>query len=549
MPAPATTTDFLDVVRKSRLVEESDLTAFAGRHPDLPDDPIQIAAALQADGLLTNFQSEQLLRGKYRGFVLGRFKLMDRIGLGGMGQVFLAEHGMMRKKVALKVLPPDRAQNQFARERFIREARTTGQLEHPNLIKAYDLDRDGDVHFLILEYVDGMSFQDWVARSGPLDPHRAAYYLWQAASGIAYLSGKGLVHRDIKPANLIVDRVGAVKILDLGLVREEDAVDDLTRREDVKFLGTADYLAPEQLANCSTVDVRADLYGLGATGYFLLTGKTPYSGQTMAQKLIAAQTSEARAVHLVNPTVPIELSVIITKLMAKKPADRYQTAEELLAALDPWTESPPDPPAEHEFPNREGHTAPIPNSAVALSFNLMKAARGGSGSGSGSGGTSSHNKLCTQASSSSLRLHSATAADTKVAAELPTTETPSPAMVATPGPVAAPAATPTPAAKPTFAPLAVEPKAPPKPRKAKGPPPLAATVAPPKPAPAAEPPPLVDMETLKKRASAALKVESKRAPIAPIAPPARGFWAFVKRLFGRSSDEALPSIRDSARLG
>ena len=337
MPAPATTSDFLDVVRKSRLVEEPDLVQFQAAHPDLSDDPKVIAAVLLEDKLLTAFQSAQLLRGKYRGFVLGKYKLLDRIGLGGMGQVFLAEHGVMRKRVALKVLPPDRSQNEFARERFVREARTTGQLDHPNLIKAFDLDTDGEVHFLVLEYVDGISFQDLITRNGPLDAHRTAYYLWQAASGLAYLSGRGLIHRDIKPANLIVDRVGAVKILDLGLVREEDNVDDLTKREDVKFLGTADYLAPEQMASCSTVDVRADLYSLGATGYFMLTGRSPYGGKTIAEKLIAAHSTEARAAHLVNPMVPLELSVIITKLMAKKIGDRYQTPEELLAC---WIRGP-----------------------------------------------------------------------------------------------------------------------------------------------------------------------------------------------------------------
>lgn len=433
MPAPATTTDFLDVVRKSRLVEEMDLKKFQESHPDLSDDPKAIAEALRAEGLLTIFQSDQLLRGKYRGFVLGKYKLLDRIGLGGMGQVFLAEHGVMRKRVALKVLPPDRSQNQFARERFVREARTTGQLDHPNLIKAYDLDGEGDVHFLILEYVDGISFQDLIARNGPLDAHRAAYYLWQAASGLHYLSSKGLIHRDIKPANLIVDRVGAVKILDLGLVREEDGSDDLTRREDVKFLGTADYLAPEQLASCSTVDVRADLYALGATGYYLLTGKAPFAGVTVAQKLIAAQTSEARAVHLVNPAVPLELSVIITKLMAKKPGERYQSPEELLAVLDPWAETPPDPPAEKDFPNRDGSSsAPLPNSAITLSFNLMKAARGNS--------SPSSNKLLANpgtSTSSSLKLDAVAPKSAEERAKLASLETPSPSPMQTPGPMPA----------------------------------------------------------------------------------------------------------------
>jgi serine/threonine protein kinase len=559
MPAPATTSDFLDVVAKSRLVEPPDLDEFRSRHPALSDEPKALAKALISDGLLTPFQSEQLLRGKYRGFVLGKYKLLDRIGLGGMGQVFLAEHGIMRKRVALKVLPPDRSSNEFARERFVREARTTGQLDHPNLIKAYDLDGDGDVHFLVLEYVDGLSLQDLVTRNGPLDAHRAAYYLWQAASGLSYLSGRGLVHRDIKPANLIVDRVGAVKILDLGLVREEDGGDDLTRREDVKFLGTADYLAPEQLASCSTVDVRADLYGLGATGYFLLTGKPPYAGATVAQKLIAAQTSEARACHLVNPTVPVELSVVITKLLAKKAADRYQTPGDLLAVLDRWAETPPDPPGEAEFPNRDGsQSAPLPNSAVALSFNLMKAARGGSG------GSSSAHILNKQASSSSLRLHADVAGTPNPSAsDSPTAEnckgetkvshsvvdTPTPGIVATPAPVAvSPLKTVAPRGREPKPAGVAKPKAPRPPKAA--PPPIPVLGLSAFSAKNTDPKALVDMDALRERAARATsEVAAERAN--PASPSTGGFWGFLKSLFGRrkKADSPVPTIRDSSVLG
>jgi serine/threonine protein kinase len=535
MAAPATTTDFLDVVRKSRLVEEPALELFQANHPNV-SDPQEIAAALKAEGLLTNFQSEQLLRGKHRGFVLGRYKLLDRIGLGGMGQVFLAEHGVMRKKVALKVLPPDRAQNQFARERFVREAQATGQLEHPNLIKAYDLDGDGDVHFLVLEYVDGLSLQEMVTRNGPIDYHRAAYYLWQAASGLAYLAGRGLIHRDIKPANLIVDRVGAIKILDLGLVRSQESVDDLTKREDVKFLGTADYLAPEQMISCSTVDTRADLYALGATGYFILTGRTPYSGTTIAQKLIAAQSTEARAVHLVNPAVPVELSVIITKLMAKKAADRYQTPAELLAVLDHWAETPPDPPPESDFPNRDGSVAaPIAVSAVTLSFNMMKAARGTSPSG---------NKLGSQSSSSGLRLQAepgesqsgiptVEARKDETNVELYSVETPNPnpqAASATPGPIPMNSRL---NFKPARAALKTT-STPSKKFRGEAPPPIPVSSqsgSMKKPETRTMDNPAGTMKSLADRASRELA--SCHVPLTPAEPPKpRGLWGFIKSLFG-----------------
>ena len=217
-------------------------------------------------GLITKFHADQLLRGKHRGYFLGKYKLLERIGLGGMGQVFLAEHVSMRRQVALKVLPPEMSTNEYTRERFMREARAAGQLNHPNLVRAMDVDGEGEVLYLVLEYIDGVTLHDLVAQNGPLDPHRAANYLWQAANGLAYVNACGLIHRDVKPANILVDRLGVVKILDLGLVRSQVEDDDLTRGQGVKILGTADFLAPEQAIDCSSVDVRADLYALARLG-------------------------------------------------------------------------------------------------------------------------------------------------------------------------------------------------------------------------------------------------------------------------------------------
>src|SRR5262249_27652069 len=141
-------------------------------------------------------QAEQILRGKHKKFFLSKYKILDRIGLGGMGQVFLAEHSTMRRRVALKVMPPDRTENRYSPERFMREVRAAGRLDHPNLVRAFDVDQDGDVIFLVMEFVDGVTLLDLVERHGPLDPDRAAYFLWQAACGLAYLNQGGLVHRD-----------------------------------------------------------------------------------------------------------------------------------------------------------------------------------------------------------------------------------------------------------------------------------------------------------------------------------------------------------------
>jgi serine/threonine protein kinase len=369
MPAPTTTDDFLHVLRRSNLLEPARLEGYLAANPEPFDSAAALCRKMRADGLITPFHAEQLLRGKHRGFFLGKYKLLDRIGFGGMGQVFLAEHTSMRRRVALKVMPPDRASNSFSRERFLREARAAGQLDHPNLVRAFDIDQDGDVIFLVMEYVDGVSFHDLVARTGPLTPERAGYYLWQAAYGLSHLHACGLVHRDIKPANLIVDRQGVVKILDLGLVRSEADGDDLTRGEGVKILGTADYLAPEQAINCSGVDIRADIYGLGATGFFLLTGHPPFEGGKVTQKLIAHQMKKPKLLHEVRHDVPVGLSELIARMMAKKPDERFQTPAELARALAPWAQVTPPLPTEKEIP---------PLAAVSY----------GAGSGTGSSNTS-----------------------------------------------------------------------------------------------------------------------------------------------------------------
>ena len=388
MPAPTSTDDFLHVLRRSNLLEPARLDGYLAANPEPFDSAAALCRKMRADGLITPFHAEQLLRGKHRGFFLGKYKLLDRIGFGGMGQVFLAEHVSMKRRVALKVMPPDRAANEFSRERFLREARAAGQLDHPNLVRTFDIDQDGEVIFLVMEFVDGVSFHDLVARTGPLNVERAGYYLWQAAYGLAHLHSCGLVHRDIKPANLIVDRQGVVKILDLGLVRSEADGDDLTRGEGVKILGTADYLAPEQAINCSGVDIRADIYGLGATGFFLLTGRPPFEGDKVAQKLLAHQMKKPKVLHELRRDVPIGLSELIARMMAKKPEERFQTPAELARALAPWAQVTPPLPTEQEIPPvaavsyGAGSGTGTGNSSGRHSGGMPNGAARGSGSGS-----------------------------------------------------------------------------------------------------------------------------------------------------------------------
>jgi serine/threonine protein kinase len=353
MPAPATTNEFLELVRKSGVVEEKRLAVFVERiGASLPDEPLKLAELLVRDGLLTQFQAEQCLQGKWRRFNIGKYKVLERIGSGGMGSVYLCEHKFMRRRAAVKVLPTAKATDPAALERFYREARAVAALDHPNIVRAYDIDQEDNLHFLVMEYVDGSSLQEIVKKVGPLDPVRTAHYIQQASLGLQHAyEVAGVVHRDIKPGNLIVDRSGTVKILDMGLARFFNDEDDLlTKKYDENVLGTADYLAPEQALDSHGVDIRADIYSLGATFYFCLTGRTPFSEGSVAQKLIWHQTRQPKPIRSVRPDVPEELTTVVDRMMAKDPAQRYQTPLEVVQALAPWTRTAISPPPEAEMP-------------------------------------------------------------------------------------------------------------------------------------------------------------------------------------------------------
>ncbi len=354
MPAPVTAAEFLDIARRSGLLEERDLNAYLRKRGDeLPAEPKDLAAEMVRDGLLTSFQAGQFLKGKHRGFIIaGKYRLLEHLGTGGMGSVFLCEHVSMRRRVALKVLPASQAKDPGAVERFYREARAVAHLDHPNLVRAHDIDKEHGLHFLVMEYVEGSSFQDIVRKKGPMEVDRAAHYIRQATAGLDHAHAAGIVHRDIKPGNVLVDRSGTVKILDMGLARFfHDERDDITKKFDENcVLGTADYCAPEQALNSHEADGRADIYSLGATFYFLLTGKAPFGHGTTAQKIVWHQMKEPPSVREVRPEVPAGLEAVLVKMMAKNPEERYQTPAQVHEALEPWTETPITPPTDDEMP-------------------------------------------------------------------------------------------------------------------------------------------------------------------------------------------------------
>ncbi|MAT68994.1 MAG: serine/threonine protein kinase [Planctomycetaceae bacterium] len=286
--------------------------------------------------LLTEWQSEKLLAGKHKGFILGKYKLLRHLGKGGMSQVYLAEHMLMKRKVAIKVLPQNRVEDSSYLERFRIEARAAARLDDPNIVRVYDIDNHDRTHYLVMEYVPGADLHVLVKEKGPLPYLKAADYIAQVARGLSHAHDMGLVHRDIKPANCLVDRSETVKILDMGLARLVDDEASLTMENNENVLGTADYLAPEQALNSHKADQRADIYAMGCTLYFLLTGHPPFPDGTISQRLMAHQQKKPPSIFNDRPDAPPGLVNICNRMMAKQPDDRYQTATEVADRLTEW---------------------------------------------------------------------------------------------------------------------------------------------------------------------------------------------------------------------
>jgi serine/threonine-protein kinase len=334
--------NFIDLVRRSRLVEEERLAPALAQCEQkhggrLPDDAAEIAEFLVDVGLLTRWHTGKLLEGKYKGFFLGKYRLLDHIGTGGMSSVYLAEHVLMQRRVAIKVLPKSRVEDSSYLGRFRREAKAAAQLDHPNIVRAYDIDDDNGTHYMVMEFVPGRDLQQIVKDDGLLPLDKAVNYIVQAAEGLDHAHTSSLIHRDIKPANLLVDEKGVVKILDMGLARfDNDETASLTIEHEENVLGTADYLSPEQARNSHEVDARADIYSLGCTLYFLLTGHAPFPEGTLAQRIAKHQTEMPEDIRKDRGDCPQSLVNICKKMMLKKPENRFQDSREVADVLRHW---------------------------------------------------------------------------------------------------------------------------------------------------------------------------------------------------------------------
>ncbi len=345
MAMKLTAESFQAILKQSGLIDADQLEkVFQEIDPDKIDleDPCAVAQELVERGLLTLWQADKLLKGKHKGFVLGKYRLLSLLGKGGMSSVYLAEHLVMRRRVAIKVLPAKRVHDTSYLARFHREAQAVAALDHPNIVRAYDVDQEVDggteIHFIVMEYVDGQSLHDLVVTRGAMGYAEAAEVIRQSSNGLQHAHDAGMVHRDIKPGNLLIDSAGTVKILDLGLARffEDQESESLTIAHEEKVLGTADYIAPEQALDSHKVDLRADIYSLGCTIYFLLTGHPPFTEGTLTQRLMCHQTKEPPPIENDRPDAPQSLMAMIRKMMAKNPDERYQTAAEVAEAFAQW---------------------------------------------------------------------------------------------------------------------------------------------------------------------------------------------------------------------
>lgn len=331
----ANVSQFLDSLVEQRILSSDSLRRFDSSLINAAADFSQWLDPLVQRKLLTSFQADAIRRGESHSLVLGNYVLLDKIGAGGMGEVYKARHGRMDRIVAVKILPAHTLSAAGTLERFQREVRAVAKLDHPNIVTAFDADEVKGVPFLVMQYVDGPDLATVVRRHGPLQVGQVIDIALQTAKGLEYAHGQGIVHRDIKPSNLLIDSRGAIKILDMGLARfsEPDVADsDLTKAGDV--MGTLDFMAPEQAEDSHHADARSDLYSLGCTMYWLFTAKPVYGGRSATQKFLRHRETPVPPLRQTRPEIPQELDGIYQRMMAKHPEDRFQSATEIIIALE-----------------------------------------------------------------------------------------------------------------------------------------------------------------------------------------------------------------------
>jgi len=325
----------IDGLEGSGILSADELKSFIPPEA-FPEDANELGYNLIDHGKLTEFQVEQVSNGSANSLVLSNYILVDKIGSGGMGQVYKAEHRRMQRIVALKLLPQNVMNDQAAIDRFEREVRAAAKLNHPNIVVAYDSDCVDGVHFLVMECVDGSDLSSLIKKDGVFAVEQVIDYITQAARGLEAAHAEGVVHRDVKPSNLLLSDDGTIKILDMGLARIEDtnlpAKAELTSTGTV--MGTVDYMAPEQALDTKTADGRADIYGLGCSLFYLLCGKPIYDGNSLTAKLLAHREEPIPSLRSSRPEVPESLEMVFRKMVAKSMNERYQSVADVIVDLE-----------------------------------------------------------------------------------------------------------------------------------------------------------------------------------------------------------------------
>jgi eukaryotic-like serine/threonine-protein kinase len=336
-PSDGPVAAFLSVLKRSYALPEGKLDEVRSKvvSGEYPRPPVALAQRLVVDGLLTSYQVERLLRNKPQNLLVGRYVILDRIGLGSMGRVYKARHLLMDRIVALKVIAPEYVASARKVARFQREIRLIGRLDHPNVVRAYDADRVSNVPYIVMEYVQGENLSQRLQERGPLPPEEVAGFAAQAAQGLGHAHEQGVVHRDVKPSNLLVARDRQLKVLDfgLGVLMEHDEDDaEVFRTNDGIAVGTIDFMSPEQTCG-HEIDGRSDLYSLGCAMYHLMTRRLLFPGSSTIERLAQRAKGERISIAERHPEFPPRLVRVMEKMLAPRPEDRFQTAWEAADAL------------------------------------------------------------------------------------------------------------------------------------------------------------------------------------------------------------------------
>jgi serine/threonine protein kinase/Tol biopolymer transport system component len=372
----------IEAIKVGSLLEPAQLKAITGALHKQFANPQALGKELMRRGWLTPYQVNQLLQGRGPELVLGSYLLLERLGQGGAGQVFKARHQKMNRLAAIKVIRKELLTDTEVVGRFYREIQILSRLDHPNVVHAYDAGPAGPTHFLAMEFVEGTDLGKLVKQGGPMPVMQACEYIRQAALGLQHAHERGLVHRDIKPHNLIMSvRDGLIKVADLGLGRLPRGMTDETTLastgamkstgtltpENASLIGTADYLAPEQALDFHQADIRADIYSLGCTVYYLLTGQAPFAGGTLAQTVARHMNAEPPLVEQRRNDLVPGLSAVLRKMLAKRPEDRYQTPGEVAAVLAGMLKD-----SSHSGAGKQGKSEPKSHAAIPASWRNRK---------------------------------------------------------------------------------------------------------------------------------------------------------------------------------